>query len=149
MIIKNANPDDHIILTGLVKKSKAFWGYPPSIMKKWDNDLTISSDYILKNVVCKLIFNNTIVGCYSFIKKSSKLVELDFFFILPAYIGKGLGTFMMNDLFKRLKLNNIEIIKVISDPNAENFYKKFGFTTIQKKESLIEGRFLPNMEKYL
>jgi len=147
VVIENAKVIDHKKLTDLVKKSKAHWGYTLSQMKEWDNELTINHDYINSNEVFKLSLDNHIIGCYSYLKINHNTVKLDFFFILPNYIGKGFGKLLMHHFFKKIENDTIKKIMVESDPNAENFYANYGFKTIDKLKSSIENRFLPLMQK--
>lgn len=95
-IIEKAEPLEHSKLTDLVKKSKTYWGYTPSQMQEWNDELTITHEYISSNEVYKLYIDNNIIGCYSYLKLNNN-IELDFFFILPNYIGKGFGKLLMHD----------------------------------------------------
>lgn len=147
MKIEKANIDDHEILTEITKLSKAFWGYSEEQMAQWNDALTITKAYIQTNFTYKLIKENQVIGYYSYFITESTTVKLDNLFVLPTYIGKGFGNYLMDDFLNRIKENR-DIKKVIldADPNAESFYKKFGFTTIGKIETSIENRFLPIME---
>jgi hypothetical protein len=65
MEIKKANINDNEILTEITKKSKAYWGYSEEQILKWNNNLTISKDYIGSNSVFILVNDNKIIGYYS------------------------------------------------------------------------------------
>ena len=148
-VIKKAEKADHKELTKLVKKSKAYWGYTPSQLEEWDNELTITPNYISSNAVFKYMIDECLIGCYSYLKLDNHIIELDYFFISSIYIGKGCGKLLMLDFLERIKKEKIKKIIVNSDPNAERFYSLFGFKTVKKIESSIKGRFLPKMEKYI
>lgn len=145
-IIEKAKPLENSELTDLVKKSKAYWGYTLSQMKEWDNELTITHEYISSNEVYKLSIDNRIIGCYSYLILNNS-IDLDFFFISPNYIGKGFGKLLMHDFLNRVEKGNFKSVIVKSDPNAEKFYEAFGFKTISRLKSSIENRFLPFMQK--
>ncbi|WP_281638030.1 GNAT family N-acetyltransferase [Flavobacterium marginilacus] len=149
MGIKKAHTDDHKILTEITKKSKANWGYSEEQILKWNNNLTISKDYIENNSVYKLVNGNEIIGYYSYIIKEQNNVLLDNLFILPEYIGKGFGKYLMNDFLDRMKNEKFEKISLDSEPNAERFYLKFGFKKIGEFETSIKNRFMPIMEMSL
>lgn len=149
MEIKKASIGDNEILTKITKKSKAYWGYSEEQILKWNDNLTISKDYIENNSVFKLINGNEIVGYYSFIIKEQNDVLLDNLFILPEYIGKGFGKYLMNDFLNRMKNEKFEKITLDSEPNAEEFYLKFGFKKIGEFETSIKNRFMPIMEMNL
>lgn len=146
MIIQKANPDDHKILTEITKKSKAYWGYSDEQIEIWSEFLTVTKEYIETKSVYNLIIEDKIIGYYSFFHESENTIKLDNLFVLPEFIGKGFGKILMNDFFIRLK--NIDVEKVIlnSEPNAEEFYKKFGFVKVGQIETSIKDRYLPIME---
>ncbi|WP_070138505.1 GNAT family N-acetyltransferase [Crocinitomix algicola] len=146
MEILKAEITDDKILTKITKESKAYWGFPTETLLKWEHLLTISQKYIEENNVIKLVNNTEIIGYYSFFKIDKKTLKLDNLFILPSYIGIGLGKVLMNHFLDQTKKLGIEKITLEAEPNAEDFYKKFGFVTIGQLESSIKDRFLPIME---
>ena len=108
MNIQKTKIEDHIRLTEITKKSKAYWGYSDEQMEKWNNNLTITRDYIEENLVFNLIDENQIIGYYSYLKQENNQVKLDNLFILPEYIGKGFGSFLMNDFLERIRNEKYE-----------------------------------------
>lgn len=147
MKIEKANSDDHKILTEITKKSKAFWGYSEEQMVQWNDVLTITKEYIQTNFAYKLIKENQVIGYYSYFNAETYIVKLDNLFVLPEYIGKGYGNYLMDDFLNRIKENrDIKKVLLDADPNAEKFYQRFGFKTIGQLETSIKNRFLPIME---
>lgn len=146
MEILKADIEDNEILTSITKKSKAYWGFSEDILKEWEHLLTVTKDYIEKNNVYKLVQNEEIIGYYSYLLTDEKTIKLDNIFILPEFIGKGFGKILMNDFLENTKQLDIDKITLDAEPNAENFYKTFGFETIGKLESSIKDRYLPIME---
>ena len=146
MEIVEAKIDDSEILTQITKLSKAYWGYSDEQIEDWSELLTITKNYIETNHVYKLLVDNMTIGYYSYIILNENEVKFDNLFILPNYIGRGYGKVLMFDFLN--KLQNSEIKKVIldSEPNAERFYKQFGFIKVGQLETSIKGRFLPIME---
>lgn len=149
MIIEKANITDNEILTTITKKSKAYWGYSEEQIQKWNENLTISQDYIRENNVFKLVENDLIIGYYSYIFENENTVKLDNLFILPVHIGKGFGKYLFLDFLNRMKEEKIERIILDSEPNAESFYSKMGFVKIGEFETSIKNRFMPIMEMKL
>jgi len=147
MKIIKANTTDGNVLTALTLESKAHWGYTVDQIENWTDDLTINATYIDKNQVYKLVNDDKLVGFYAFLPESNTKVELNFMFVDSAYIGKGYGKILMNDFLERVKALQYKTVTLIADPNAELFYKRAGFNVLEKLESLVEGRFLPVMEK--
>lgn len=146
MKIERANPIDNEILTQITKSSKAYWNYSDELLKKWENDLTITSIYIEENETYKLVLNEKVIGYYSFFATESETVKLDNIFVLPDFIGKGFGKALMEHFFEKCRKLNFRKIILDSEPNAENFYKQFGFKTVDRLQSSIKDRFLPIME---
>ncbi|SDT68668.1 Predicted N-acetyltransferase YhbS [Mucilaginibacter mallensis] len=149
MKIERANINDNEILTEITKKSKAFWGYSEEQILKWNDDLTISKDYIESNNAFKLLNDNKVIGYYSYIIKEKEIARLDNLFVLPEYIGKGFGKYLVNDFLKLMR--NLKIKKIIldSEPNATEFYLRIGFEKIGEFETSIKNRFMPIMEMKL
>lgn len=147
MKVENANSDDHEMLSEITKLSKAFWGYSEEQMAQWNDVLTITKEYIQTNFAYKLINESQVIGYYSYFNTEKDIVKLDNLFVLPEYIGKGYGNYLMDDFLNRIKENHdIRKVTLDADPNAEKFYQKFGFETIGQLETSIKNRFLPIME---
>lgn len=146
MEIIKAEITDHEILTTITKKSKAYWGFSEDVLKEWEHLLTITKYYIEKSNIFKLMENDQIIGYYSYFPIDENTIKLDNIFILPEFIGKGFGKILINDFLEKIRLLGINKITLDAEPNAEKFYKNFGFETIEQLESTIKGRFLPIME---
>ena len=147
MKVEKANKEDHQVLTEITKKSKAFWGYSKEQMILWNDALTISEDQIESQFIYKLAHENQIIGYYSYYFETEKIIKLDNLFLLPEFIGKGIGNQLMTDFLNRIKeITTINKVLLDADPNAEKFYQKFGFNTIGQLETSIKNRFLPQME---
>jgi len=146
MKIEKATIQDSKLLTELTIRSKSHWDYSPKQIEAWRSELSVPETYIVEKNVYKLTNNNTIIGYYSFYELSQSEVKLENLFVEPESIGKGIGKRLMADLIKRLKNSAYKKIILDADPNAENFYKKLGFTVIGKLETSIKNRYLPIME---
>ncbi|WP_375559784.1 GNAT family N-acetyltransferase [Bernardetia sp. OM2101] len=144
-----ATPKNHIILTEITKKSKAYWNYSEEQLQKWDEELTITERYIEENEVYILMEKETVIAYYSFFKVDTDTIKLDNLFLLPSFIGKGYGKLLVNDFMKKVKAIQAKKIVLDADPNAELFYKKLDFITVAKLKTSIEGRFLRIMERKL
>ncbi|MCF8714294.1 GNAT family N-acetyltransferase [Joostella atrarenae] len=141
-----ASSDDNKELTELTIQSKSYWGYSHAQIESWKDELTITSDYLKKNSVYKLIKKGTILGFYAYLIRDNNNIELDYFFISESCIGKGYGHLLMNHFLERVKSLNYSRVFLTADPNAEPFYIKSGFKTTKYIESKINERLLPYME---
>lgn len=146
MNIVKATIEDDLVLTAITKRSKSTWGYTEEQLLEWNDSLTVTKEYIQTYDVFKLVSENEIIGYYSYGYESEGVVLLDNLFILPEYMGTGLGKMLMLDFLESIRKYGIPRIRLYSDPNAEQFYTKFGFRTVGKLETKIENRFLPIME---
>lgn len=146
MTVIEVNINDSDVLTNITKRSKAYWGYSDEQMNKWSELLTITQKYIETNNVFKLLIDNRTVGYYSFFYEKESTIKLDNLFVLPEFIGNGLGKLLMNDFLTRIKGTEAKKILLDSEPNAESFYAKFGFIKVGQIETSIHDRYLPVME---
>ena len=121
MKVERVNTTDHEILTEITKQSKAYWGYSIEQLLQWNNLLTITKDYIASNQVFKLVIDNKTIGYYAYFNLEENSVKLDNLFILPEYIGKGFGKYLMTDFLTRVKNEKFKKITLDSEPNAEDF----------------------------
>lgn len=132
----------------LAKSSKKYWDYPDEWLQMWDEDLTITADYIKNNHVFHVSENQEILGFYGFEVAENRII-LEYLFVHPKAIGKGIGKLLMNDFLLRAETFKINEIVLVADPHAEAFYERFGFKTVEMKPTRIEERFLPQMSKVL
>ena len=145
-IIK-AMPADTQRLSKIAWQSKSHWNYPQEWMELWRRGLTISAEMITQNDVYKLVLGNgDIIGCTVLIKEK-EVLWIEHLWILPEYIGHGFGKQLLQTALKQTVQPAHQIIKVVSDINAEVFYQKMGFETVSQYESVPKGRFLPVMER--
>jgi len=148
MIIK-ASIQDSEALTNIALTSKAHWGYSKELIESWRSDLTISSKMIEEMMVYKIVVNNHVVGFYALNQPKENAIELEMLFILPKFIGQGIGKKLLLHSIKNSRELKVDSMTLLADPNAVPFYKSQGFVIIDKKESSIPNRFLPIMQKDL
>jgi GNAT superfamily N-acetyltransferase len=148
-MIVSANTADAKILTEIALKSKAIWNYTEEQLKNWTDDLTVSKKMIRDLIVFKFMFDDIIIGFYILNPPELKKIELEFLFVLPEFIGKGIGNQLIQHAFSYAKNLKCSEITLIADPNAVPFYESKGFKTIDKIQSSIFNRYLPVMSKEL
>lgn len=148
-MIVSAKTSDGNLLTELALTSKAFWGYDAELVETLRNDLTVTSKMIEERMVFKFLHNDKTAGFYMLNPPSENKIELEMLFVLPEFIGKGIGKKLVQHSFEKVKKINAISMTLLADPNAEQFYKSQGFKIISKKESSVKNRFLPVMQKDL
>ncbi len=142
--IEAAGHRDTLALSQIAFSSKKHWGYPDDWMEMWRPDLTITPDIIKRDEAFKLTLDEEIIG-FAVISASDQEFEIEHCWIRPEYIGKGLGSRLINHILALPKYKQ-QKFKVIADPNSVPFYEKFGFAKIDEVPSKPEGRFLPLLE---
>src|ERR1700722_10984491 len=112
------------ILNPLIRISKAYWGYSEDFMNKFMEKFQLTENYLANNTVKILLVNNDIAGLCGFKLHQDEILELDYFFIHPHYIGQGLGKVLWDFSCKVAKQLTDNSFILWSDPQAEAFYLK-------------------------
>ncbi len=149
--IRAAENHDADHLSALAYRSKAHWGYDEIFMQGAKHLLTITPMIIMLQPVFLAEVDGETAGFYGLrawheepvIEKS---VELDYLFIEPAFIGKGVGKALFEHAVSVAAAMGYRTMVIIADPNAEVFYEKMGAATFAGRASeLAENRVLPLM----
>jgi GNAT superfamily N-acetyltransferase len=144
--IRDASPDDAATLTRIAHDAKRHWGYPEHWIQHWQDDLTISPEFVAANQVCVAENEGELLGFYALIIRDGK-AELDHLWVAPEHIGAGVGKELFLHAMQRAAGRNVSEVEILSDPNAEGFYRKMGAHRIGETVSEIEGepRSLPRL----
>jgi N-acetylglutamate synthase-like GNAT family acetyltransferase len=144
--IRRAQPDEAPILTEIAHAAKRHWGYPESWIKSWQDDLTITPEFISSCEVYVAVIDDEIAGCCALVAKGSQ-AELEHMWLRPQHIGTGLGKKLFLHVMKRAAELKTTIVEISADPNAEGFYQHMGATRIGEVQSEVEGqpRVLPRL----
>ena len=144
-----ATISDAKTLTEIALKSKAFWGYSRELIESWRADLTVTSKTIQTCQVYKCMVDKVVVGFYVLNTAKENLVKLEMLFVLPLFIGKGIGKKLLAHALNKVTISKVKTIELVADPNAIPFYKSQGFLVKEQIGSAILGRFLSLMQKDL
>jgi maltose O-acetyltransferase len=148
--VRQANLEESNTLTEISFAAKRYWNYPEQYFEVWKSELTITEKYILKNTVYVAEIDEKVVGYFSIVNVPEEFWSgevfvnsghwLEHIFIHPDYIGKSIGSTLI-DFAKQLCIKNgIEKLYIFSDPNANGFYEKIGAEYIKESPSSIPGR---------
>ncbi len=150
IIIRAARVSENKTLTDLTFESKGFWNYPEKFFKIWKDELTVTREYIKKNIVYVAESDGALSGYFSIVKRTSDLkikdaiVEkgyfLDHIFIKPAFIRKKIGTKLITHALKLCKKMGVEKLKVMADSNSRGFYEDTDAVYLGEIPSNIENR---------
>jgi GNAT superfamily N-acetyltransferase len=144
--ILRASPDQSTALTKIAHDAKRYWGYPERWIEHWQDDLTISPIYLADNQVFLAEKDGQILGFYALLVHEDK-AELDYLWVAPEHIGSGVGKELFFHAMQTAVKGDISVVEVLSDPNAEGFYRKMGAHRIGETVSEIDGqpRILPRL----
>jgi GNAT superfamily N-acetyltransferase len=145
--ILRAAPDQAVILTTITIAAKRHWNYPEKWIQIWLPQLTITPEYILENETWVAVQNEKCVGYYS-LKQDGESLWLDNLWVLPEFIGQGIGQGLFRHALERSRVLDATALKIEADPNAQNFYEKMGAWKIGECHTEVDGhpRVLPIME---
>ena len=148
--IRRVVPDEADFFSHIAFSAKAHWGYPPRWMEIWRPQLTFSPRYFEKSESWAAEFNGKPIAFYTLQEKNGN-AWIENMWVLPEYIGKGIGKKLFLDAVSRSRQKGHLILQLESDPNAVSFYKKMGMYKIGESDYPIEGqsRILPVMELML
>jgi GNAT superfamily N-acetyltransferase len=143
--IRRALGEDAATLTKIAHDAKRHWGYPEHWIEHWQEDLTISSDFITNNLVYVAERENAILGFYALVL--GERAELEHMWVAPEHIGTGIGKELFIHAMQTAAGHNISTIEISADPNAEGFYQSMGAHRIGQVSSEIDGqtRTLPRL----
>jgi N-acetylglutamate synthase-like GNAT family acetyltransferase len=144
MNIRKASTSEADALTSIALDAKRHWGYPEHWLKHWQNDLTISPEFISANQVYVAEDDGSLLGFYALVVRKQK-AELDHMWVVPSRIGTGVGKELFLHAMERAANENVSEVEILADPNAEGFYRKMGAHRVGESTSEIDGepRTLP------
>jgi len=134
-------------LTKIAISAKRHWNYPESWMQAWLPSLTMTPAYIETREVWMAIVNDHPVGYYSF-DENEEGFWLDNLWVLPEYMGRGIGKTLFEHALERCIRRGVSVLKIEADPNAQSFYEKMGARKVNEHRTQVAGeqRVLPIME---
>ena len=145
MQIRKAQPSEAGILTHIAHQAKGYWNYPAEYIRLWQRELSFTPEYIADHPVYCAHAQNRLIGVYAASQHRGSW-EIDHFWVLPEFIGTGVGRRMFNHLLNVIRKTGGKVLKIASDPNAEGFYLKMGARRVGRVPSTPAGRTLPLLE---
>ncbi len=137
-MIREAEPADCEALSTLAFASKASWGYDDAFMEACRAELTIAPED-LRNARIRIADEAEMLGFHGV-----RGEELEWLFVAPAAMGRGIGRALLADACAIARANGIETLRVEADPFAASFYECAGARLVgAAPSSSIAGRALP------
>ena len=142
--IRPASPTDAPRLTALAHAAKRHWGYSGELMALWDDELTLSAQFIARHPVFCAVRDGEIIGFYA-LSRQGKAFELEHLWVDPQHMGAGVGTLLFEHAVLTVRSLGGSVLNIVSDPHAEGFYRRMGASRVGEAPSKPEGRTLPRM----
>ena len=144
--IRPAHPAEAEQLTHIAFASKRHWRYSEEWMALWAASLTVTPQRIEQEVVYVAVLAARIVGFYALIPtERPEVYELDDLWVLPAYIGRGIGKHLFQHAMATVLEEGGAVLRLVAEPHAIGFYQKMGMTKIGERPSKPAGRVLDVM----
>jgi GNAT superfamily N-acetyltransferase len=147
MNIRPALSKEASLLTDIALAAKRHWNYPERWIELWTPLLTITPQFISAAEVWAAVLDEEIAGFYALIS-SGERAALEHFWILPRFMGRGVGRGLFEHALMRCREMGCQILEIESDPNAQGFYEKMGARKTRVRIGEVDGqsRVLPVLE---
>ena len=136
MLIRRAEVKENKILTELAVMSEAYWGYDKRFLDAYRQIYSLTEDYIRNHPTFVMEEDGKLAGFYSIIESDDE-VTLEYFYLDPAYIGKGFGRELWDHLVEFCRNRGIIEFVLVSAPEARLFYEKMGAVVVGDVNSLV------------
>jgi GNAT superfamily N-acetyltransferase len=152
MEIVRATPAQAEPLSRIALAAKRHWGYPERWIEAWTPILTLTPEYVAAHPTYAAVENGEPLGFYALVGPPSgeepERAQLDHLWIVPAWIGRGLGRALFEHAVATARAMGIARLEIEADPNAEAFYRHMGARRTGERVGAIEGapRVLPLLE---
>lgn len=151
MKIIRAQRKDAATLTAIAMRAKAHWGYPDHWLLQWTKALTITRDYVHRNLTYMAVADDGTVLGFCALKLKRKGAVLDHLWILPSKIRTGIGRALFEHAERIAREAGATRLVIVGDPHAEGFYVRMGAVKCGEERAPMDGlpRVLPRFEKPL
>ncbi len=140
MTIRRARPDEYERLRAIAAASKGHWDYDPVFVKSWAARIEFTHDDVY---VAEIV--GEVVGWAALVTKHGAW-WLDDLWVVPEWIGKGIGTRMSRHILKLARERGGPTrMEWQAEPNSVAFYEKLGARYLRDSEPTSWGRVLPVM----
>ena len=145
--VTRATPDQAKPLTNIAFAAKRHWGYPERWIQLWSPLLTITPEFIDTHETYVAWRDERPAG-FCAIALEDKNASVEHLWVLPDYMGKGVGSELFKYMLSRCKELGMCTLEIESDPNAQGFYERMGAKKVGEVVGEVDGqpRILPVLE---
>lgn len=130
-------------LTQLAIRSKRHWGYSQDQIDAWTPGLTVTPQFIEQHTVFSCQVADHIVAFYALVPIADDELELEHCWVDPEHMGRGIGRTLIDHVRSQMQQAQVTKLRIVSDPNAVEFYEKMGAVRVSTHLSSESGRELP------
>jgi GNAT superfamily N-acetyltransferase len=146
VVIRRARPEEAETLSGLMRRSKAHWGYDQAFMEVNQALLTITAEAIKRDTVYIAEVGDRVAGMSHLAQLEGDEALLDDLFVEPEHIGTGVGAALWRHAAGLAREWGARAIVLDADPNARPFYERMGAViTGETASTTMPGRTMPRM----
>jgi GNAT superfamily N-acetyltransferase len=142
--IRAGQPCDAPRLTAIAHAAKRYWGYAEELIALWDDELTLTPEFIASHPVFCALRDDEIAGFYA-LSCQENACELEHMWVEPAHIGTGVGACLFEHALQTVQSLGRPALTIVSDPHAEGFYRRMGARRAGQVPSQPAGRVLPRL----
>ena len=147
--LRPAHAGDTGILTNILHRSKASWGYPPDRIEAFRNEYRITQATIVSLDMIVAETDNRPVA-FAGGKMHEDCFYLEFLFVAPEVKQQGIGSLLLQRMADRARACSKTRMVLESDYFARGFYESRGFTTLSERPGQMSpDGVIPIMEKHL
>lgn len=146
--IRRARADEAALLTRLARTAKGSWNYPAEWLSDWQDQLTITSEYLSQQQVLVADTAEGVSGMAA-LEVGEEGARLEHVWVHPGHQGAGVGRALVAEALQIAAGMGRQRVSVVSDPNAEPFYRRLGAKgtgSVPAPMPGAPGRVLPVLE---
>jgi GNAT superfamily N-acetyltransferase len=134
-----AEPGMAAALSAVAFRAKSHWGYPAAWLEEWRPELTVSESDLTAIQVIVALADGQPVGFYALAGRGTRL-ELGHLWVDPPFMGQGLGRRLLTHALREAARLGASEVEVVSDPNAEAFYRLMGAHPSGSRSAPVGGQ---------
>jgi GNAT superfamily N-acetyltransferase len=123
--IRRAAPNDAAPLTAIARAAKAHWRYPTAWLAAWEPVLTITPDYIRREIAFVGMRDGKPIGFYVLEPRGERW-SLEHMWVEPGEHGRGAGRSLFTHALGTVRALRPGVLVIESDPFAAGFYARMG-----------------------
>jgi GNAT superfamily N-acetyltransferase len=143
--IRRAAAGDGRRLREITIASKGHWGYDPERVRTWVDGLHLPSRIASSAELHVADLDGEVVAWAELLPPANGVCVLDHLWVDPPWIGRGIGTSLLEHAAERARRLGATALEIESEPSAVGFYTGLGARHV-RDEASSWGRPLPVLE---